>query len=352
MLKKQRLSSDLLKYAEEITSAALNEVSPQNLIKDKIFLKQEQLFISGDKFDLKDFKDIIVVAFGKSAPEMAESMIRVLGNRIKGGICVSQKENQENLSPLTYVKASHPLPDLNSVKAAQKILSLAQKMSDKDLLIVLISGGGSSHVCLPPPEVSLKEKRSVIKNLLHAGAGIKELNTVRKHVSLIKGGRLARAAFPASVISLYISDVIGNDLETIASGPTHWDSSTYQDSVNILKKHHLWEFSPESIKKLLEKGMKREVFESVKKGDPTLRKTQNYILGGNQDALRAAAAKASQIGFNTSILSSSEQGEARERAQDYFSFFLNIREQDSLDCRPPKSGICSCLCQRSKTFWD
>ncbi|MFO7980871.1 MAG: glycerate kinase [Candidatus Aminicenantes bacterium] len=327
MFKKEKSNFDLLSCGQNIYSAALDAVSPEKLMKDKVLVRKEQLSILGKRFDLTHFENIYVVAFGKSGPQFAENMLRIMGKKIKGGIFVGQKEKQDNLPPLIYMKASHPLPDSNSVQTAKKILFLAEELKEKDLLIALISGGGSSHVCLPSRGVRLSEKRKVIQSLLQAGADIKELNTVRKHLSLIKGGRLSRAAFPATVISLIISDVIGNDLEAIASGPTYWDSSTFQDSINILKKYHLWEYSPEPVKKVLKKGVQKKLRESVKKGDPLLRKTYNFILGDNKDALEAAAKKASQLGFKVSILSSSEKGEARERAKHYISLLLGTIEQ-------------------------
>ncbi|HZX10680.1 MAG TPA: glycerate kinase [Acidobacteriota bacterium] len=334
MFKKEKSKFDLLSCGQNIYSAALDAVSPEKLMKDKVLVRKEQLFVPGKRFDLTHFENIYVVAFGKSAPQMSENMLRIMGKRIKEGVFVGQKENQEKLSPLTYIRASHPLPDSNSVRAAKKILFLAEKLKEKDLMIALISGGGSSLICLPPQDVKLSEKRKVIENLLRAGADIKELNAVRKHISLIKGGRLSRAAFPATVISLIISDVIGNDLEAIASGPTYWDSSTFQDSINILKKYHLWGASPEPVKEVLKKGVRKKLRESVKKGDPLLRKTHNFILGDNTDALEAAAKKASQFGFKVSILSSSEKGEARERAKHYISLLLGTTEQVEQNSEP------------------
>lgn len=182
-------------------------------------------------------------------------------------------------------------------------------------------------MCLPPKGVTLSEKRNVIQSLLQAGADIKELNIVRKHVSLIKGGRLSKTAHPGSTISLIISDVIGNDLEAIASGPTYWDSSTYQDSIKTLKKYGLWESSPESVKRILVKGTQRKLEESVKKDDPGLKKTHNFILGDNTDALKAGARRAAQMGFEASVLSSAEQGEARKRAPHYLSLLSDVKEK-------------------------
>jgi len=334
MFEKRKSNSVSLKQAQKVYSAALDAVSPGKLVKEKILLEQDQLFLPGKSYHLSQFEKIYMVAFGKSAPQMAENMLQIMGGRIKGGLFTGHEEEPRSLAPLNYMRASHPLPDSNSVRAAEKIFYLAKKLKEKDLLIVLISGGGSSHVCLPPRGVSLSEKRRVIQNLLRAGADIKELNAVRKHLSLIKGGRLSKAAFPATVISLIISDVVGNDLEAIASGPTYWDSHTFQDSINILEKYNVWKSTPEPVKKVLIKGIQKDFSESVKKGNPLLRKTNNVILGDNTEALAAAARTASQMGFEVSILSSSEQGEAKERAQHYVSYLLDAKKQVKQKSKP------------------
>jgi len=325
---------DLFECAKQIYSAALSAVSPEKLVRETVSVKKRQLFITGKKFDLSKFRDIYTVAFGKSAPQMAETVLEIFGGRVKGGVFLSQECKKKSLTPLVCMKASHPFPDSNSIRAAKEIMSIAEKVKRDDLLIALISGGGSSHICLPPHEVSLGEKRNTVKSLLLAGADIRELNAVRKHISLIKGGRLAKAAFPASVISILISDVTGNDLETIASGPTYWDSSTYETARDILNKYGLWDTSPESVRKIVKRGVLGHEDESVKKGDPVLRRVHNIIIGDNTTALRAAAEKASLMGFEVLILSSSEQGEARERAKDYVVSLLGLREQARRLSRP------------------
>jgi glycerate 2-kinase len=325
---------DLLKSAEQIYSAALSAVSPDELVRGKVAVKRERLIISGRKFDLSKFRDIYIVSFGKSAPAMAETVLEILRGRVKSGVFLSQECREKSLPPLVCMQASHPLPDLNSIRAAKEILSLAKKIKKDDLLIALISGGGSSQICLPPKDVSLEEKRKTIKGLLLAGANIRELNAVRKHISLIKGGRLAEAAFPASVISILISDVIENELETIASGPTYWDSSTYETARDILNKYGLWETSPDSVRKIVKRGILGLEDESVKKGDPVLRRTYNFVIGDNKTALTAAAERASLMGFEVLLLSSFEDGEARERAKDYVASLLRVKEKARMLSRP------------------
>lgn len=334
MFDKSESDSELFKIAQKIYSYALEAVSPEKLIQENVLVKQGALFVSGEKFDLSKFQSVYMVAFGKAAPKMAEAMLKVMGSRIKGGIFLSQQDLKKKIPPLVCLKASHPYPDLMSVRAAKEILAFVEKMDESDLLITLISGGGSSQLCLPPLRISWDEKAKTVKNLILAGADIKELNAVRKHISQVKGGRLAKSAYPASVVSLIISDVIGNDLETIASGPTYWDSSTYHDAIEILKKYHLWRDSPKSIKRFLERGREGKETESIKKGEPYLEKAHNFILGDNKTALEAAAQKASQMGLKVSVFSSSEQGEARERAEDYLSLMLRIKERAKPNSQP------------------
>ena len=325
---------NLLQSAEQIYSAALSAVSPEKLIKNKVSVKKNRLCISGERFDLAGFRNIYIVAFGKSAAQMAEAVLSIFRERVRGGIFLSRECGKKRLPPLVCMKAVHPVPDGNSIKAAKEILSLAGQMKADDLLIVLISGGGSSHICLPPPVVGLEDKRHIVEGLLKAGADIRELNAVRKHLSLVKGGRLAKAAFPASVMGIVISDVSGDDLETIASGPTYWDSSTYQTARDILSKYGLWKNSPVSVRRVLQKGIQGLEAESVKKGDPVLGRTHNFIIGNNKTALEAAEERAARMGLDVSVLSSSEKGEARERAKDYVPLLLSLKEKAHAYSRP------------------
>lgn len=315
---------DLLKKAEKIYTAALDEVDPENIIKRNVTVREEKLIIQDKGFDLNRFDNIFLVAIGKAAPFMARSLLEILGDKIEEGVVLYLPQHKIDLKNITCLPAPHPLPDERSVSAARSILNLAKKVSEKDLLIVLISGGGSAQTSFPAKGISIEEKSIITNRLLKAGADIKELNTVRKHLSQIKGGRLAQAGFPGTIISLVLSDVINNDLESIASGPVYWDSSTYGDALQVLRKYNLWDSAPYSIKKVIEKGIKRQIKETIKKGDQAFSRVSNFIIGDNKKALQAARREAERLGFESLILTSSDKGEARDAARNYVSLLRNI----------------------------
>jgi glycerate-2-kinase len=334
MAQRFQTGSSLLEYAERIFKAALEEVKPESLVRKSVSLEGEKIVIQGQSFSLARFDRIFLVSVGKAAPFMAKSLSDILGKRLEGGIAVCLPQTKKKLQRITCLPASHPLPDQKSLRAAQRILGLARGLGEKDLLFFLVSGGGSAQVCLPSSGVSLDEKRRLTEMLLSAGASIAELNTVRKHLSQIKGGRLARAAFPATVISLVISDVVGNDLENIASGPAHWDSSTYEDAYHVLKKYGLWSGAPLSVRAVIENGMEKRIEETVKREDLAFSHVHNFIIGDNLLALQAAERKAGELGFQTSILTSSDRGEAKEAAKNYVSLFLNSIQSIKASSKP------------------
>ena len=222
------------------------------------------------------------------------------------------------------------MPDAGSVRSGREILKLADAAGPRDLLFVLISGGGSALVCLPAAPVTLEEKSAVSGALMRSGASIAELNSVRKHLSGIKGGRLAEAAYPARVVNLVISDVIGNDLGTIASGPTYWDSTTYAQAVDVLKKHGLWKDAPASVRNVLGEGAAGRRPETLRRGDRVFRRVSTVIAGDNRMALAAAARRAREMGWRPVILTSSDSGEARLAARRYVGLLTEaIRSREA-----------------------
>ncbi len=334
---------NFLQKAERIYGAALAEVEPENLIKKNVSVRNDKLKIQDRIFDLSSYKDIFLVSIGKAAPFMAEGLYGILGKRLKEGIALfvpgaKKKLNQmeKKLNQIICLPASHPLPDERSLAAAKRILELAMKAGARDLIFFLISGGGSAQVCLPAEGVSLIEKRNVTEMLLKAGASISELNIVRKHLSRIKGGRLAQAAFPATVINLIVSDVVGNDLENIASGLTCWDSSTYADAFFVLKRYGLWDDVPGSIREVVKKGMEGKASETIKREAPAFKRVHHFIIGDNLLALRSAQKEARRLGFKALILTSADRGEARDAARNYVSLLQNLP-------RPKKTQRPLCL---------
>ena len=235
---------------------------------------------------------------GKAAPFMSDSLAKILGNRLTEGIVVCGPGQRISSNKIICLPAAHPLPDKKSIRAARRIVSLADKTGPNDLVFVLISGGASAQICLPRRPVTLAAKKWVTDSLLRAGADIVELNTVRKHLSSIKGGRLAEAAYPAAVVNLVLSDVVGNDLENVASGPTYWDSTTYADARRILKKYRLWTKAPASVRAVIQAGLSGRIPETLKKGDRVFQNVSTFLIGDNGTALRAAARPGQGAGFS------------------------------------------------------
>jgi len=319
MMEAKRRRRNLPDAARKIFGAALLEVAADRLVRQSVYRKGAKLSIQGRVFDLNSYERVFLIAIGKAAPFMAESLARILGSRLSEGIALCGPRQRISSNKIISLPVAHPLPDERSVRAARRIVSLAKKAGPKDLVFVLISGGASAQVCLPRRPVTLAAKRWVTDSLLRAGADIVELNTVRKHLSAVKGGRLAEVAFPARVVNLVLSDVIGNDLESIASGPTHWDSTTYADARRILKKYRLWTKAPASVRAVIEAGLSGRIPETLKKGDRAFRNVSTFVIGDNGTALRAAADRAKALGFRPVILCAGDSGEARDAAREYAS---------------------------------
>ena len=314
--------------ARKIFSAALREVAADRLVRRSVRRQGSKLVIQGRVFDLDSYERVFLIAIGKASPYMAKSLARILGSRLTEGIAVCGPGQRISADKVICLPAAHPLPDGRSVLAARKIVSLANKAGPKDLVFILISGGASAQVCLPRQPVTLADKRRVTDALLRAGANIVELNTVRKHLSKIKGGRLAEVACPAAVVNLVVSDVLGNDLETIASGPTHWDSTTFADARRIMKQYGLWTKAPASVRAVIQAGLSGGIPETLKKGDRVFRKVSTFIIGDNEMALKVASAQAKALGFRPVILCSGDSGEAREAASSYASAAAKIARSD------------------------
>jgi glycerate 2-kinase len=311
------MANVLLSAAERIYGAALEAVEPRTLVQKNISRSGDRLIVQGKSFSLTSYRRIFLVAVGKAAPYLAREVSSYIKDKLTQGIVLCPPGKKLRLKKLACLPAAHPLPDKRSTVAARKILRLARLANDRDLFLVLLSGGGSAQVSLPLPGVALEEKRQITESLLKAGANIQELNAVRKHLSAFKGGRLARAAFPATVVNLVVSDVIGNDLETIASGPTQPDSSTYAGAKGVLEKYGLWESAPRGVKEAIRRGIEGKIEETLKPKNPIFKGVQSFILGDNNVALEAARAEASDLGFNSRIIKEGDSGEASTAAKKY-----------------------------------
>ena len=274
-----------------------------------------------------NFTKLLLIGFGKAASLMSKAIEDNLGDLLAGGIIVTKYghsvERDGNSKVITY-EAGHPLPDENGIKAAKAIVGLLKETDTNTLVICLISGGGSALLAAPYGDITLADKQEVTSMLLKAGADIYELNTVRKHISAVKGGRLAEAAQPAAIISLILSDVMGDRLDVIASGPTEPDKTTYNDAHNVLQKYKLEDRLPASVAEIIGKGIRGLVPETPKDGDPVFQRVKNIIIGNNKIARDAASQAAELLGYRTTVLPAELSGEAsivaRELARKAIDF--------------------------------
>jgi glycerate-2-kinase len=304
----------LRKDAIQIIEESINSVNPYNALINQVKTINDSLKIGKQSFDLTKFDRIIVIGGGKASIPMAKALEEILCDRITGGL-VNALHDSINKSKLKIIQvngAAHPIPDENGVNGVKSMLSMVSDLTEKDLVFALISGGGSAIMPSPAENIYLKDIQVVTEKLLKAGAKINELNAVRKHLSSFKGGQLAKSIYPATTIGLILSDVIGDPLDTIASGPTAPDDTTFKDAVDVLKKFEQWDNAPISIKERLKKGLENEIDETPKTSDKIFQRVYNYIIANNLIAVKAGERKAKELGYNTQILSTFIEGEARQ----------------------------------------
>jgi len=306
------LLKKLREDAKRIFRAGLKAVEPDQAVKRYVKVKEKILKIGQKKYNLDEINHIFVVGMGKAGFPMAKAIEEIIGDRISKGIVVVKYGYGGELKKIRILEASHPVPDEGGIKAAQKIANLVRNTDEKDLVICLISGGGSALLPAPVNGISLEEKQLTTELLLKCGASIQEINTIRKHLSWIKGGQLAKLIYPSSLQALILSDVVGDELDAIASGPTVPDSTTFDESWEIIKNYNIQSQLPESVIKHIKMGKEGMLPETPKKEDPIFKKVDNLIIGSNILALEAAKEEATKLGYNCLILSSSIQGEARE----------------------------------------
>ncbi len=302
-------------HAIEIFLAGIRAVAPGRAIKKYCRRHGDYLTLGNDVYDLSEYKKIFVVGGGKAGAAMAVEVEAILGDRISGGVISVKYGHLAEVKRIKIVEAGHPVPDKNGEKGAGFILRLAESATADDLVICLISGGGSALMPLPAHGLSLGDKKKITGILLGCGATIHEINTIRKHLSCIKGGMLARAASPATLVSLILSDVVGDDLDVIASGPCVPDSSTFADCMDIINGYGIEKHLPETVASRLKVGLSGQIPETPKAGDPAFEKTHDLIIGRNIDAINAAKSAAENLGYPALILSSMIEGETRHAAR-------------------------------------
>lgn len=324
------------KHARELFDASVQAVDAEKCVRRFVRLDGDSLHIGDEAYDLTQYGQLLVVGMGKASPQMGVALEDILGDHISGGLINTKYEHRESLKHIEVVECGHPVPDEAGVDGASRILDLLDRADEKTLVICVISGGGSALTPAPVAGVSLFDKQETTRLLLACGANIVELNAIRKHLSRIKGGGMARVAFPATVVALMLSDVIGDPMDVIASGPTVPDTSTFQTCMDILDKYDLLEQVPEAVKTRFEAGLAGDIDDTPKPGDAALSRVQNLVVGSNGLAVSAAAKKAKTLGYNTLVLSTRVEGEAKEVAYVYAGIAKEIVESG----QPLKAPAC------------
>jgi glycerate-2-kinase len=306
------LNKKARRLALESLEHALEAADPRQLLKSRLNLKGSTLKVDKHSFDLAKYRNIYVIGGGKASGTMAEALEQILGKRITKGLVNVPHGSKSKTGIIQLHGANHPVPDQAGVEGTRRMLKIAEDAEKNDLIICLFSGGGSSLMPLPRGDVSLEDKKEITKALLKSGATINEINTVRKHISDFKGGWLAKKAYPATILNLILSDVVGDPLDFIASGPTVPDSTSFDDAVKVLQKYNLWEKAPDSIRKVLSTGKKGLIPETPKAGDRVFKKVTNVVVGNNGYSSQAACENLRSSGLNTLLLTATLEGEARQ----------------------------------------
>lgn len=336
------MTTDPLRDAESIFRAGLDRVDPLKMMKRVLSLDGDTLRVTTEsqsfEYDLSRYGRILVLGAGKASARMALGLEELLKDRIADGIVAVKEGHLELLDRIRLIEASHPVPDERSAAAAEAVLDLARSADRGDLVFVLVSGGGSAILAAPWSEngrsLTLEDKQAVTKSLLACGATIQEINCVRKKLSNIKGGRLARALGKAEFLSLILSDVIGDDLDAIASGLTVPDGTTCVEANGIVERYGLAGKLPPAAEALLRDGANGVIADTPKADDPAFANSRTVLIGTNQQALLAAREKAQGLGYNTLLLTSHLTGEAREMAYLFLGIAKDITAHGLPVARP------------------
>lgn len=312
-------------HAKAIFQASVRAVLPTTLISGHVRLEGSMLTVGGQQFNLDTPRKLVVIGAGKASALMAAELEKILGDQITRGFIVTKYEHGLPLKKIVCHEAAHPVPDENSLNGSRDLLHCLEGLSEHDIVFCLISGGASVLLTDLPPEASLKDLQQLSQEFLSCGATIREINVVRKHLSLIKGGQLLRYIKPATCISLILSDVIGDPLDIIASGPTAPDPSTFADAWGVIRKYGLESKISGSIKGWLQTGLAGMFRDTPKPGSHLFDNVFNYVIGSNAVALNAAADAAKELGYTTEIITDRLSGEAKVKATEFVQICLQYK---------------------------
>lgn len=318
---------------QRVIGAGLQAADPAHAMLTHVHRAGHRLCIGRRSYDLRSFDRVVAVGAGKASARMAQVLERVLGPYLDSGLIVVKTGHTLPTTRLTVIEAGHPVPDRAGRNAAEQLRARVEELGPRDLLIVLLSGGASSLIPAPVEGVSLADKQRLTQMLLRSGATIQEINTVRKHLSTIKGGRLAEAT-RARIVTLMLSDVIGDEWTAIGSGPTAPDPSTYRDAIAIMKAYRIWTKAPASIRRHLERGERGEARETPKPGAARFRRVQHEIIGNNGTAVVAATEAATRAGLRTILVETPIIGEASAAGRAFASLAKRLAAGTGIIRRP------------------
>ena len=316
------LRADLVK----IYQTALAAADPYTSVLDKVAVREDILHVGGQSYSLNRYRRVHLLGAGKASAAMARAVVDLLGRRLEGGVVVVRDLPEETVPGLKIFQAGHPEPDQRGLEASRQwIQYLADKLCAEDLLLVLLSGGASALLPAPVDPVSLADKQETTRTLLTCGATIQEINIIRKHLSRLKGGRLLDHTRGATVVTLLVSDVVGDEPSTIGSGLTSPDPSTFADCLEVIGRYQITSRIPEKVLDYLQTGARSgEALETLKETSLRSRRVQNCLVSSNRESLKAGAAEAAAVGYQPLILSSSMQGNASDLARFYVAMVTEI----------------------------
>lgn len=323
-------------YIKDIFTSSVKAADPYEGVMKYVTLEDDAVVIDGIAYPFELYDNLYIVGGGKASARMGQAIEHIIGQRITNGWINTKDGHAVSLKKITVHECSHPVPDQRGVEGTRKIIEILETADERSLVICLLSGGGSALMPAPAEGITLAQKQEVTRLLLGAGADIGEINTIRKHLSSLKGGGMARITSPARLHMLILSDVIGDRLDTIASGPAVIDATTFSDCVEICKKYDIYESLPAPVKQRFKKGVQGAVPETAKLNDAYLEKAVNTIIGNNTMSVTAAKDKAERLGFRTLVLSTLFSGEASELG----TFFGAIASEIQSSGNPVSPPVC------------